>query len=186
MSGCRGGELHQHIINSVAHIASRHWDDFHVIIDDWTMMQYLKTKKRPDFILIDKNNTARFLIGEVGWFNPDKWPTCYPVIHLGKGGRISLINAGQEWETVKNEFYSLLSVNTEIGVKTNLSVLKNKFSDHRVGRALNLLLQGKRLNEIADMGILPNNDRSNKSDKPGLTREGIKHILSLAFGGGIA
>jgi hypothetical protein len=180
MSGCRGDSLHQHIINLVAYVE---WEGFYVLVDDWVMMTYLQTNKRPDFILVDKKNPSMFLIGEVGRYNPDKWPTNYPVIHLGKGGRISLINAGQEWVVVKREFYSLISTNTEIGTKAISGIFKKEFSDSRVNKALELLLGGKRLNEIADMGILPNNDHSRKADNQNLTREGLKHVLSMAFKG---
>ena len=181
MSGCRGGKLHQHIISLVAYMD---WPGFYVTVDDWTMMQYLKTKKRPDFILIDKEETSRFLIGEVGRYNPDKWPTSYPVIHLGKEGRISLINAGSEWESLKREFYSLVQVNTELKTKTGFQIIGKNYSDCRVKEALKLLLSGKRLNEITDMGVIPSNDHSRKAVDPNLTREGLKHVLSLAFKGG--
>ena len=181
MAGCRGGELHQHIINLVACVD---WPGYYVMVDDCGMMKYLKSKKRPDFLMLSKDDLSVFIIGEVGRYNPDKWPTNYPVVHLGMNGRMSLINAGDGWEHLRREFHGLTVAAKEDNNKTNFNIFKKRYADNRANNVLDLLLDGKRLNEIADMGVLYNRDHSRKAQSPTLTREGLKCVLNSAFEGG--
>ena len=108
MAGSKGGILHQHIVALVT--AWAYWNNYRCISEDIDMMRYLNTRKKPDFILISQKDNSQFILGEVGDFKPCKWLPLLPVIHLGKNGRITLINADNTWNELAKELKgSLLS-----------------------------------------------------------------------------
>jgi len=175
--GCRGGMAHQRIINRVESLLV---DEYEFIKADHCMVNFLSQKERPDFIV---KSGKDFIVGEVGKFNPDKWPTNVPVIHIGFNGRVTpLPRRGEPCKPFELAVYNLIC--SELGYipdddngEINFKYLEYNCDDERVNIILTLIKKGKTILNIHELKHAKLRAVDNKNKGSHLTEPAIKHLL---------
>ncbi|NER83985.1 MAG: helix-turn-helix domain-containing protein [Leptolyngbya sp. SIO1D8] len=112
-SGKNGGSEHRAIVDllrfSVASVLRRAypnaWCTTHYTLMA-AMCGTVKTKVYPDLVFGPDRQLSERVVIEVGRFNPEKWPSSWPVLHIAFSGRVTRINS--EDSGFQNHLYDLI------------------------------------------------------------------------------
>ncbi len=185
---CRGGEKHQKLVDIVRSID---WGDLRIIIDDWFMSFLLGFTSDsgdgrsgvlfPDFIIV--NSVGDVVVGEVGKTHPDKWPSNYPIVHIGFNRRVrTIVSSGYGNMEMVYLVAGLISATLGYSpgadtVDGRLHILNAKSYDSRTEIIMKMLCSGFNMSEIVGSGesILTAKDNINKGNPLG--RAGMKYLV---------